>query len=38
MNHAFLAFGKFSSAEAWIGVLNRIDRLKPVKIVPSHGS
>ena len=38
MNHAFLAFGKYSSTQAWIDVLNRIDRLKPVKVVPSHGS
>lgn len=38
MNHTFMAFGKFSSVSAWIDVLNKIDRLKAVKIVPSHGS
>ncbi|MFN7924039.1 MAG: MBL fold metallo-hydrolase [Bryobacteraceae bacterium] len=38
MNHAFLAFGKFSALQPWLGVLDRIDRLKPAKIVPSHGS
>jgi glyoxylase-like metal-dependent hydrolase (beta-lactamase superfamily II) len=38
MNHAFLAFGKFSSLNAWLGVLDRIDSLKAVKLVPSHGS
>jgi glyoxylase-like metal-dependent hydrolase (beta-lactamase superfamily II) len=38
MNHAFMAFGKFSSLPAWIAVLDRIERLKVDKLVPSHGS
>jgi glyoxylase-like metal-dependent hydrolase (beta-lactamase superfamily II) len=38
MNQAFLAFGKYSGVTAWINVLDRIEKLKAVKIVPSHGS
>lgn len=38
MNRAFLAFGKFSKVQEWIGVLNKLEPLKPVKLVPSHGS
>ena len=38
MNHAFLAFGNYSSVRAWIDELKRIENMKPAKIVPSHGS
>lgn len=38
MNHAFMAFGKQSSMQTWLGVLDRIDQLKVDKLVPSHGS
>ena len=36
LNQSFLAFGKYSSVEHWLEVLNRIDQLKPSRIVPSH--
>ncbi len=36
MNRAFLSFGKYGGVQHWIDVLNRIDQLKAVKLVPSH--
>jgi glyoxylase-like metal-dependent hydrolase (beta-lactamase superfamily II) len=36
LDRAFLSFGKFAGVQHWIDVLDRIDKLKPVKIVPSH--
>jgi glyoxylase-like metal-dependent hydrolase (beta-lactamase superfamily II) len=36
LDQAFLSFGKFAGVQHWLDVLDRIDRLKPMKIVPSH--
>jgi len=37
MNRAFLAFSQYSNAQTWISVLEQLDALHPVTIVPSHG-
>jgi glyoxylase-like metal-dependent hydrolase (beta-lactamase superfamily II) len=37
MNKRFLAFGAQSSATAWLKVLDQLDALRPLQIVPSHG-
>lgn len=38
MNHAFLAFGQYSSIKAWLAAFDQLEALKPTLIVPSHGS
>jgi glyoxylase-like metal-dependent hydrolase (beta-lactamase superfamily II) len=38
MNKRFLAFGAQSSASAWLGVLDKLEALKPAHLVPSHGA
>ena len=37
MNHAFLAFGDYSSAKAWLAAFDQLEPLRPTTIVPSHG-
>jgi len=38
MNHRFLGFGSpKSSVKAWLFSLDKVDPLRPAKIVPSHG-
>jgi glyoxylase-like metal-dependent hydrolase (beta-lactamase superfamily II) len=39
MNHAFLAFASpYSSVRTWLADFDRLEALKPARIVPSHGS
>ncbi len=39
MNHAFVAFASpYSSVKAWLAVLDELERLRPSRIVPSHGA
>jgi glyoxylase-like metal-dependent hydrolase (beta-lactamase superfamily II) len=37
MNHAFLAYGDYSSTQAWLAAFDRLEPLRPAVIVPSHG-
>jgi glyoxylase-like metal-dependent hydrolase (beta-lactamase superfamily II) len=36
MNKTFMAFSDQSSGSAWIGVLQQLEPLKPLVVVPSH--
>ena len=36
-NRAFLAFSQYSSGKTWIDVLDELDTLKAVAVIPSHG-
>lgn len=38
MNKAFLAFGQSASVQTWVDVLGRLNGLRPVLVVPSHGA
>ena len=44
MNRAILAFGQYSSARAWVDILNQLGQLRPTNqdipavLVPSHGA
>jgi cyclase len=37
MNRAFLAIGQMASMKTWLTVLDNLDSLHAVKVVPSHG-
>ena len=37
MNRRFLAFNARSSLNAWIDAIDKVELLRPVRIVPSHG-
>jgi hypothetical protein len=37
IDRTFLAFGQYSSAQAWVAALDQLAPLGPAHIVPSHG-
>jgi glyoxylase-like metal-dependent hydrolase (beta-lactamase superfamily II) len=39
MNHRFVSFASpYSSVRAWLSILDRLEPMRPVRIVPSHGN